>query len=793
MSTRVQALVATYLCGLTFPLYSNSHDYDSVVAPFLEAHCIKCHGEDKQKGDVRLDTLDWDFSIGANAVSWQDVSDLLIVGDMPPEEEERPPMDALNRVVEAIDIELRAAAEAQKGGGRIEIRRLSHSALDNTVRDLLGMDLLLSENLPADAELEGFENLATILDANPELVLKLQNNAEKIAKQALLTDRDPRKNRVYSIEHMGRGGSIEERDGYLNTASGRDRNAVMWPKGFAAPEDGLYRVRVRSFAGDNRWDLDARGVDYRYLREDYNRTMPRRKKRPADAVRLAAIVAIEASEARAEDSGTLPGRRVGFFYSDGEEDVDVVDARLKKGENIMIQYASAANLQKPPYALVEGKTMLVAEILHVKEIGIEGPLMESWPSEVHQQLLGKDRGDLEARVSEFLFQAFRRPVPKATVGKFIELYKAGLKKGLSQEEAMTNVVAGALCSPRFMFNYDKGDGEDAWGLANRLSYFLWNSPPDDALLASAESGALLSEEVLEAQVARMLEDDKRERFVDDFIGQWLGLKDIRLMRPDPKLYRDYEPLLEGLIEKESQGFFDQVLMENLPIRSFLDSDFVWINERLAKHYGIEGVEGDEFRKVALTEDSPRGGLLGQASVLKITSNGTRTSPVVRGVWILENLLGAPPSPPPADVPPIEPDVRGSTTIQEMLAKHREIDTCNSCHQKIDPWGFGMEQFDAVGAFRSMYRNGQEVYSKGTVSNGSFDGIEEMKEILLDRSQQFYRALTEKLFTQALGHPLSFDERIVADDIADANLEKGLGFRDLILEICMSDLFRNSGS
>ena len=243
------------------------------------------------------------------------------------------------------------------------------------------------------------------------------------------------------------------------------------------------------------------------------------------------------------------------------------------------------------------------------------------------------------------------------------------------------------------------------------------------------------------------------------------------------------------MQQESENFFELVLQDNLPIHSFLDSEFVVVNDRLATLYEIPDVEGSDFRKVTLPADSPRGGLLGQASVLKLTSNGTRTSPVVRGVWILENILGDPPSPPPADVQPIEPDVRGATTIPEMLARHRDVESCRDCHRGIDPWGLALEHFDAVGAFRAAYRNGQPIDSRGRVAGEAFDGAEQMKQVLTGRTDQFGKAITEKLLTYALGHPLSFSERIAADDLALKNLDEGGGFRDLIIEICTSPLFR----
>ncbi len=771
---------------------SVADEFQALVEPFIQDHCIQCHGEEKQKGDVRLDHLEMDFSRAEVAVAWQDISDMLIIGDMPPEDEPRPDAGKLANVIDAIDERLRAAAEAMNESDRIAIRRLSHSALDNTVKDLLGIDLRLSENLPADPELEGFDSLAVTLDANPELVLKLQDNAQAIAKLAIAEGPDARQELRYELGTIGHGNNVEERDGFVVTSSSRDRKHVMWPAGFVAPQDGLYRIRVEGFALDKRTELEEQGIGYTYIDDNYEKSLKKRDRKPNGDPRLVSIVAIQASEARHMDAATVPGRRAGYFYLDDDIQARSVEVRLKRGENFMVHYAAAGALNRSPIAEVKGERMLVSDLLHVKSIEVSGPSIESWPTKAQAALLGeghKTPSDIQERIAAFLFQAFRRPVPERTTRSFVALYEAGIDSGLTSVESIRNVVEGVLCSPRFLFNHDSGDGRDAWALASRLSYFLWNSMPDEALLRLASNGQLLEPQVIRKQAHRMLKDPRSERFVEDFTGQWLGLKKIELMKPDPKLYEDYDPLLESLMRRESETFFASMLDDNLPVTSFLDSDFVTINDRLARHYGIEGVKGTEFRKVALDEKSPRGGLLGQASILKLTSNGTRTSPVVRGVWILENILGDPPSPAPADVEPIEPDVRGSKTIFEMLSKHREVEACADCHRSIDPWGFGLEQFDAVGSYRERYRNKQPVYSKGSVSGDSFDGVEEMKAALLDRSDQFARALTEKLYTFALGRPLGFSERIAADDLAIANLESKAGFKDLIVEICASPLFR----
>jgi len=774
---------------LLAPALSWAEDFERLLTPFMEEHCFKCHGEEKQKGDIRLDTLAMDFSDAANAISWQDVSDMLVIGDMPPEEEVRPDATVMAGVIEAIDTRLRAAIAAQGNHGRIAIRRLSHTALDNTVVDLLGINLSLSDNLPADPEIDGFENLAITLDASPGMVLKLQNNARHIAELAIASGPDVRADRVYTIGTIGHGNNVEERGDFVITSSSRDRKHVMWPSGFVSPQKGTYRIHVEGLARDLRTKLERDGIDYTYLRDNYESSLKTRKRRSSDEPGLVSIVAIQASEARHMDAASVPGRRVGYFYLGDELEQQAVDVRLHAGENIMLHYASAAVLNQSPTAVVEGEERLVADLLEVKSITVSGPDIHDWPTLAHRQLLGEDAdADIDEQIAQFLLRAFRRPVPDTTVANFQRLYRVGLGQGLSAEESMRNVVAGALCSPRFLFNYDQGEASDDWALANRLSYFLWNSMPDDLLLALADAGQLRSPAVLRAQAARMLADPKARRFVIDFTGQWLGLNHIELMKPDPKLYRDYDPLLESFMKEESENFFDFVLQQNLSLKSFLDSDFVVVNERLALHYELPEVNGSEFRKVMLPEGSPRGGLLGQASVLKLTSNGTRTSPVVRGVWVLENILGDPPSPPPADVEPIEPDVRGSKTIPEMLARHRDVESCRDCHMSIDPWGFGLEHFNAVGEYRSAYRGGQPIDARGSVPGGSFTNSEEMKQVLLGRSDQFARAITEKLFTYALGHPLSVGERLVADDMAAVVMERDLGLQDLIVAICSSPLF-----
>ena len=311
--------------------------------------------------------------------------------------------------------------------------------------------------------------------------------------------------------------------------------------------------------------------------------------------------------------------------------------------------------------------------------------------------------DIERIVGDFVARAFRRPVGDELVQPFVDLALARLDAGNSFEESVRAGVTAVLCSPHFLL-LNKEPEVDNFALASRLSYFLWSSMPDEELLSLASEGKLSDPVVRKAQVARMLGDPRIDRFVENFTGQWLDLRDIEFTTPDAKLYPEFDELLLRSMLAETHGFFRHILNENLSVLNFVDSDFACLNQRLADHYYLPRLRGhEEFRIVNLPEDSIRGGVLAQGSVLKVTANGTSTSPVLRGLWVLENILGRPSLPPPPGVPAVEPDIRGATTIREQLAKHREDENCARCHARIDPPGFALEEFNAIGGVRDWYR------------------------------------------------------------------------------------------
>jgi hypothetical protein len=425
------------------------------------------------------------------------------------------------------------------------------------------------------------------------------------------------------------------------------------------------------------------------------------------------------------------------------------------------------------------------------------------------------REDAERLIRTFVARAYRRPVNEADAKRFIELFNHEFELGHRFTKSLISTFTAILCSPGFLYIEEVPGRLDDYALSTRLALFLWNSPPDAELRALAAQGQLANPEVLRAQTDRLLNDPKSRRFIDAFTDYWLDLRKIDDSSPSTTLYNDYElddPLKLAAVE-ETRLFVQELFNRNLPARTIIDSDFTFLNERLAKHYGINGITGVEMRKVSLPKDSVRGGLMTQASILKVTANGTTTSPVVRGVWIMERILGYHTAQ-PSGVPAIEPDIRGAVTIRQQLDKHRADPVCASCHRNIDPPGFALESFDVMGGWRDRYRafaesvkpepgiglSGQPfafhyslpVDSAGALPNGSsFKDIREFKRLLLDHEERTVaRNAVSQLTTYATGAPIGFSDRKQVESILDKTRGSGYGLRDIVHAIVESDLFRN---
>jgi hypothetical protein len=470
--------------------------------------------------------------------------------------------------------------------------------------------------------------------------------------------------------------------------------------------------------------------------------------------------------------------------------------------------------------------------LALEWVEVEGPLHDSWPPPEHRRLFGDldfakaTRADAERVLRGFLPRAFRRPAPDEEVRRYLAIHDAAAKDA-GWVAGVKVALQAALCSPHFLYLDAPAGPLDDFALASRLSYFLWNSMPDDELSGLAAKGQLRRPATLRAQVERLLNDPKAAAFNESFTGQWLDLRKIAATSPDKDLYPEWDEVIEWSCVKETRLFFDEVLKNDLSVANFVHSDFAILNDRLARHYNIPGVKGIEFRKVALPPDSARGGVLAQASVLKVTANGTTTSPVMRGVWMLERIIGKPVPPPPAGVPAVEPDIRGATTIRAQLAKHRNDANCARCHAKIDPPGFAMESFDVIGGWRDRYRAtsdtsqerirverpltfdvrtflrdptkrgpltahvgaGPAVDASGQMPDGpAFADYMAFRRALLSEPDQLTRALAQHLITYATGAGLQYADRVVVESIVARARARNHGFRTLIHEIVQSPLF-----
>jgi len=498
----------------------------------------------------------------------------------------------------------------------------------------------------------------------------------------------------------------------------------------------------------------------------------------------------------------------------------------------LVRQEARSTIRISPYGLANAQTVSAVGAaaytgpgLAVQWVDVEGPLNDTWPPDSHRRLFGDlpqspsaadpyrlevvsedPAADAQRILRDFARRGFRRAVTDDDLRTILTLVREKLAAGHSFEQAVRVGLMAVLVSPKFLFLSETPGKLDDFALASRLSYFLWSTMPDAELLSLAEQGRLSDPDVLRRQVERLLDDPKAAAFTKNFVGQWLGLRDIDFTEPTHILYPEYDDMLKESMIRETELFFAELLKDDLSLTNFIASDFSMLNGRLARHYGIEGIDGWEFHKTPLPADSHRGGVLTMASVLKITANGTNTSPVLRGAWVLDRILGTPPSPPPADVPALEPDIRGATTIREQLALHRNDAACAGCHAVIDPPGFALESFDVIGGWREHYRTtgvGESVEIDGrqmhylhgpavdpayALADGrAFADIDEFKQLLLADKDKVARSLTVKLVTYATGGPPEeIDEPEIAAILSRVSANDGL--RTLVHEVVQSRLF-----
>ena len=783
-----------------------------------------------------------------------------------------------------------AESQAAAGTGRTTIRRMSRIEYENTLRDLFALPTLaVKELLPEDGRKHGFDKVADALDISYVQMQKYLEAATAALAQAVVRDMKPPERKVWHGKAIDQGtvrGAVNIHCGapligrdlapglsthivgdpvgnpgncYRAASFGGTADSVavftgvigahqpegIQPDGFKPPVAGFYKVRFsiwglrweRTKAGPARLDTikQYQAFNAPFTKDEKGKWQgsPREATEPIHTF-------LEYTEFYGDGDFThvvgvsLRGRPIGCFDVPSlEPTIHEFTAFLMPGDRISFHAMTLPASGPANWPTTNGVTDYEGPAIAYDFFEIEGPLDPGLP-ESHRRLFG-DSAEPGELLSGFASRAFRRPVEAGELRPYVEIVEAELAAGRPFEEAILAGYRAILCAPDFLLiGLESGVPEAAdkparlgpHALASRLSFFLWDSPPDEQLLQLASSGALARPEVLAAQVERMLADAKSDRFVEHFLDDWLQLREIDFTTPDPALYPDFDPWLRDSMLAETRGFFRRLLDKNLGVGQLIDSDTILVNQRLAQLYGIEGVRGAAFREQKVPTGLPRGGLLTQASILKVTANGTATSPVLRGVWVMERLLGVPRLPPPPNIPAIEPDATGATTIRQMVEMHRADRACAVCHDKMDPYGLAMESFDPIGGQRDRYRLdgapkkirrgkeeaeepsievvsmagnpwrsrskvrlGPEVDASGTLANGrSFHDIEELKKLLLADEDAIARSLAQQLVVYATGSGIRFSDRDDVDAIVKKTKPSHHGLRSLIKEIVLSDLF-----
>ncbi len=775
------------ICALVLAAEARAADPAAAVTDeFLDTHCVKCHGPDKQKAKLRLDTL---AKPPMEAEKWKKVLEAIEYGDMPPKEEPRPDEPEIVAFKKAV-----AGGLAAKPS--LAVRRMNRYEYENTVHDLLGIDTPLAELLPEDNRTQGFDNVAEGLSLSSVLIEKYLEAANAafdgvIRRYAPLP---PETRRQMAMEQESNKGAVaKKQDGVIEKDGAFIDFSPGWPPtrmdGAQPIEPGIYRCKVTV------WPYEPG---------------PR-------------TLTVGIFTGPLFDSGKLAFQGV-FDVTGDAANPRVIEftTRMREGDAIQILpwiypgYVAwkEKGLPRPGVAMVSAETY--------------GPLDQDFPSDAQKRLFGEGstismvadtpvymrhrkgvkkcrvessapEADLERILRDFIPRAFRRPVEKPLADRFVNLALDRMKEGRSFEESVRAGFCAVLCSPQFLL-VNRDARVDDYTIASRMSYFLWSSMPDEELMKLAAEGKLKDPAVRRAQADRMLGDARRGRFIDNFTGQWLDLRQMDATTPDKKLYPEYDELLGRSMARETRGFFSEILDRDLPVGNFVDSEFAVLNERLADHYGIPGVKGHEkMQPVRLPADSVRGGVLTQGAVMKVTANGTASSPVLRGVWVLDRLMGTPVPPPPPGVPAVEPDIRGATSLRDQFNKHTEDASCARCHHRIDPVGFALEEFDPIGKHRVKYRAipqkgggyvpGLPVDSAGeTPDHHKFTSFTGFRDWLSSDRTLVARGLARKLMVYGCGRRVEVTDRDAVDAVVKASEKTGYGLRTIIREVAASDFF-----
>jgi mono/diheme cytochrome c family protein len=740
--------------------------FADAVRPVFAQLCLGCHNDKKVSGGLSLEPYKDAASAKKARDLWETVKEQVEHKHMPPKGKPQPTDEQRKVILAWIDsVATKVDCGLARDPGRPTIRRLNRNEYNNTIRDLVGIDFKPAESFPSDDVGYGFDNIGDVLSMPPILLEKYLAAAEMVLDKA-----------------------------------------VEIPKPIAVSKETFRPQNVRTTLGpfarqnNNRVFLNQNGAayfsyDFLYEGEYIFRTRCYGEQVGTDLPKLS--INLDRKPVHSHDVDAVEGKPKSY-----ESRAKVTAGRHEVAFEFTNQFEDKSADPKKTRSI----SLIVMEV--------EGPFnpIPKPPPESHRRIFISspngpgDREPAARRVlTAFATKAYRRPVKPEEIDRLAKLFRFADGPGVPFEAAMKHALKAVLVSPHFLFRIERDQEPNnpeavhpvgQFELATRLSYFLWSSMPDDELFKLAEQNRLREPGVLDAQVRRMLKDPKASALVENFAGQWLMLRSVPTVTPDKNTYRNFDPALRTAMVKETEMYFEYVMREDRSVLEFLDSDYTFVNDRLARHYGIQGSFGSQFQRVTL-KDRSRGGILTQASILTVTSNPTRTSPVKRGKWILENILGTPPPPPPPDVPDLDNESKGALTgsLRQRMEKHRENPNCAGCHAKLDPLGFGLENFDGVGAFREM--DGKfKIDPAGELPDGAkFNGPAELRKVLIGKADLFRKNLADKMLTYALGRGLEYYDRCAVEDVVKAMKQGNDRFSALVLAVVQSDAFqkRRGGS
>ncbi len=777
------------------------------LATFIDKHCVECHDADVKKGGLDLAALAFDLSDANAFKQWQRVFERVHDGEMPPAKKPQPGTDEKNGFLAELQQPLLKADAADiAANGRVRSRRLTRTEYEHTLHDLLGIDIPLKDLLPEDRASHGFETVAEGQQLSHHQLGRYLDVADRALDEAF--------SRALENEKLFQKHCTPEELAMFTRGNYRGPDfhggkSISWPHGLQftgrmkiteVPEDGWYRITLRGVQAVNPgkdgavWGTLRSGTCYSNAPVLYMIGIVEATSTPRDLVYEAWIQKDHMLELKPND-GTLRRAPTGA-----------------QGGNVSYKDRDLAK---------DGFSGIANDGIDIERIHIDGDR-----ATVRRRLFGEAslkkpaEGTPEKLITRFVTRAFRRPVTAEQAAPYVEMGRKAVAEGATLPEALRFAYRAILCSPRFLTFIEAPGALDDHAIAARLSYALWVSMPDAELSRLATAGTLHQPEVLAQQVERLLADAKAGRFIRSFTDQWLKLGQIDFTNPDTRQFPSFDPVVQESMLQETRAYFTELLRNDLGITHLVDSDFAFLNGRLLRHYAGDHLSlastrkdkrkeeapspsparlvatplspGGGLQKISLTPESPRGGLITQGALLKVTADGTTTSPVVRGVFINERILGEHIAPPPPGIPAIEPDIRGAISIRDQLEKHRSNESCAACHKTIDPPGFALESFDPVGGWRSRYGKGDKgvkIDPSGITPEGdSFADLAAWKQVYTHRPEQLARGFASQFLTYATGAPLRFSNEAELERVVAAGGRKEHGLRSLVREAVLSGMF-----